>query len=441
MRNKMCRGFLRCLGWLLLAAVVPVVGQSPREQGEARIDPKQLEAAGLRAVSGTHLTLWTDLPSVPAVDELPRVFDQAVSPWCERFQVPESRLLDWRVTGYLMRDSQRFRELGALPADLPPFQHGYSRGRVLWLYEQPSDYYRRHLLLHEGTHAFALTLLDGAGPPWFMEGMAELLGTHTWRDGKLRLHSFPRDREDVPEWGRIRLIKSELAAGRALTLPEIMEFSSQAHQKVEAYAWCWAACAFLESHPRLADAFGDLVGHVQETGPTFSRPLLDRLRDDRHVAMEWQVFVANLDYGYDLERASIMHADAEQPVAGEWCRREVRADRGWQSSGLRVEADTTYEIAAKGRYQLAQDPRVWWCEPGGVTIRYHRGQPLGIVLAAIQADDADDEASGLVTPVAIGARGVITARRGGVLYFRINEPESALGDNLGEVRVAARRKP
>ena len=97
----------------------------------------------------------------------------------------------WRMTGFLMKDKARFAERGLLPGDLPPFAHGYSRGRNLWLYEQPSDYYRRHLLLHEGTHGFMNTILGGCGPPWYMEGMAELLGTHRWRGrpADARLHA------------------------------------------------------------------------------------------------------------------------------------------------------------------------------------------------------------------------------------------------------------
>ena len=40
-------------------------------------------AAGFRQVAGKHLTLVTDLPPSPAVDELPRLFDAAFPRWCE----------------------------------------------------------------------------------------------------------------------------------------------------------------------------------------------------------------------------------------------------------------------------------------------------------------------------------------------------------------------
>ncbi len=93
------------------------------------------------------------------------------------------RAADWRIRGCLMREKRPFAACGLLPAGLPPFRHGFSRGRQLWLNEQPTAYYRRHLLLHEGTHAFMDAMFGGCGPPWYMEGMAELLATHSYRDG------------------------------------------------------------------------------------------------------------------------------------------------------------------------------------------------------------------------------------------------------------------
>ena len=49
-------------------------------------------------------------------------------------------------------------------------------GAELWLHDQPTAYYRRHLLLHEGTHVFMASFLGGCGPGWYMEGTAELFG-------------------------------------------------------------------------------------------------------------------------------------------------------------------------------------------------------------------------------------------------------------------------
>ena len=78
----------------------------------------QLEAAGIRRVAGKHLTLYTDLPRQPAIDELPRVFDLAVPQWCEFFAVEGQRVADWHMTAYLIGDKNLFRRVRVLRAGL-----------------------------------------------------------------------------------------------------------------------------------------------------------------------------------------------------------------------------------------------------------------------------------------------------------------------------------
>ena len=95
---------------------------------------------------------------------------------------------DWQVRAFLIGDRKTFDKLGVMPAGDDKFVHGLSMGSDLWLYDQPTAYYRRHLLLHEGTHAFMAKFLGGCGPGWYMEGTAELFGTH-------RMERDERDRE------------------------------------------------------------------------------------------------------------------------------------------------------------------------------------------------------------------------------------------------------
>ena len=158
------------------------------------VDPRRVAAAGIRTVEGKHLVLYTDVEADQAIDELPEVFERAVQQWCAYFCVDPSPFEQWRITGYLMGRKERFETAGLLPPDLPPFLNGYQRGAEIWVYEQPSPFYRRHLVLHEGTHAFMERQFGGAGPPWHMEGIAELLGTHRWEDGALQLAHFPTAR-------------------------------------------------------------------------------------------------------------------------------------------------------------------------------------------------------------------------------------------------------
>jgi hypothetical protein len=399
-----------------------------------KVDEAKAAAAGIRKLESRRLVLYTDLPPAPEIDQLPELVDQAFPQYCEYFRIDPERLDDWRLTGFLMKEKGRFVATGLLPRSLPPFPHGYARNDEIWLYDQPSDYYRRHLLLHEGVHAFMNTVLGACGPPWYMEGVAELLATHHWQDGTLRLAAMPADKQEVEYWGRIKLVREAFAARRARRMRQVAEFLPGAFLENESYAWAWAAAAFLDGHPRYRDRFRSLSDHVLR--PDFNREFYRLFADDwQELCEEWQVFVGELEYGYDLEAAATDFTPGE-PLSDGGTSVAVRADRGWQNSGLRLEGGTAYRLIASGRYQVAQEPQIWWCEPGGVSIRYYRGRPLGILLCALRGDDADEDViSGLLFPVEVGLGTTITPPKGGTLYFKINDSPAELDDNAGQLRV------
>ena len=153
---------------------------------------------------------------------------------------------------------------------------------------------------------------------------------------------------------------------------------------------------------------------------------------------QWQLFVRNLDYGYDLVREAVVYEPAVVPV-GDTAVAEIAADRGWQSTGFRIEPDRRYRIEASGRFQLACDPAIWWSEPDGVTLRYHAGRPLGMLLAAV-VDPARSAtaATPLADPEPIGSGREWEARGGGILFLRVNDHPAELYDNAGHVRVEIR---
>lgn len=401
------------------------------------IDEARVAAHGIRRLAGEHLTLYTDLPADAEIDRLPELFDQAYPQWCAYFDRHDLADRSWRVRGCLMNDAAKFTAAGLLHGDLPPFRNGYSRGDELWCHEQPTAYYRRHLLLHEATHAFMFAAFGTCGPPWYMEGTAELLGTHALVDGRLTLGVFPRRADDVPDWGRIRLVREALADGRSLAVEDIFAYPDDAHLHNEPYGWCWALAAFLDGHPRYRDRFRRLSGELH--ADDFNARVRAIFADDwRELNEEWRVFVHDLDFGYDLPRAAIEFL-AGEPLDGEKTV-AVRADRGWQSSGVRLEAGQTYRLAASGRYQVADQPRIWWCEPNGVTVRYVHGRPLGQLLAGVLSDSLVPEAAdGLVSPVAVGLEATLAPESAGTLYFRINDSPAELSDNAGTLRVRIRR--
>lgn len=401
-----------------------------------RIDEEKAAAAGIRKVSGQVLTLYTDLPADKEIDELPAIFEKAVPQWCSYFGLDPGKAANWKPRAYLMKDKERFLTSGLLPADLPPFLNGFQKDNDLWFYEQEFPYYRRHLMLHEGTHGFMNMLLGGAGPPWFMEGTAELLGTHLWKDGALTLGYSPRNKEESAGWGRVKIIKDEFAAGRGMTLQEIFEYGSTAHLKVEPYAWCWGATSFLDRHPLTKQAFRDLRKELRDTSPRFSAVFYTNVKDNwPQITEQWQLFVLEQEYGYDVERAAIEYRPGK-PLAADNNNVTIAADRGWQSSGLRLEAGNAYQISAQGQYQIGTQPKIWTCEPGGVTIHYHRGRPLGMLLAAVRPDDWEPkDVTPLARPEPIGLGAKFTPAASGTLYLKINESAADLGDNKGTLVV------
>jgi hypothetical protein len=435
------------------------------------------------------LTLYTDL-SGREIDILPAVFEQAFPQMCDYFGVNADQHADWHMTGCLMKDKRRFALAGLLPDNLPEFAHGFSAGSMLWLNEQPSDYYRRHLLLHEGVHAFMFTFLGSCGPPWYMEGMAEYLSTHRWKDGVLTLRYMPQQREEVPEWGRIRIIQDAVAERKAMRLRAVIESPSTGHRDTASYAWRWAAVTLLDRHPRYQERFRILRDYVNAAD--FNERFYRLFETDwQPLCEEWQLMVANLEYGYDVVRNAVdftpgkplpppppvpvTKKDTESPPVAAIA---VAADRGWQNAGVRLEAGTTYRLTASGRYQIAKgrvaeksrhraqdenpptsaasgdkgkgdrgepasadaDEPIWWCEPGGVTIRYYRGRPLGILLAAVRPDQPRAESTtALLYPAAIGLEATLTPKESGTLFLKVNDSAGELDDNAGQLTVDIRR--
>ncbi len=398
------------------------------------IDVPRLAAAGIRQIQGQHLVLFTDLPESLAVDELPRVFDLAVSEWGKYLGVDEKAFADWQLVGYVMASDDKFRQASLLPEDLPPFLHGFQRGFELWVREQPSEYYRRHLLLHEGVHGFMSHHLQGMGPPWYREGMAELLATHRWNRGKLQVRVMPCARDEVPYWGRIKLVQDEFAAGRGKMIDEILKYRSEDYLSTEAYAWSWAVVAYLDGLPASSTLFRNLKNFVTESPLQFNRRMLEMFSPQlRELDEQWQLFVVNANYGYDFSAEAVAYGvglplERQQKVV-------VTANRGWQCSGIRVDRGAVYSVSAEGQFLLQERPELWPSEAGGVSIQYYRGAPLGMLLGSVRLDEAKPGIANLANPFHLGLSRNIRPDESGTLYLRINDHPAQVKDNSGELIV------
>tara|TARA_B110000116_G_scaffold93925_1_gene81918 strand:+ start:300 stop:1736 length:1437 start_codon:yes stop_codon:yes gene_type:complete len=405
------------------------------------LDPEKILAQGIRTVQGKHLTLYTDMPVNADIQGLPKIVELAIPQWCEYFNIAAEKMASWKVTVCLIQDRKKFDAAGLIPASLPSFEHGYAFGNRLFINEQPSAYYRRHLLLHEATHAFMFENFSSAGPPWYMEGMAEFLATHAWDGTQLQLRQMPKTKEDVPFWGRIKIIKDQVVEQKGLMIQEIMNFGSDAQLRVDAYAWSWAACSFLDTHPAFQKTFREHRKNIGDSSPEFSLDLVKAYGDQWfQVRQEWQVFVMNMEYGFDIARESIDVVEV-RPLELAAAVITVRADRGWQSTGLRVTAGMKLAIAATGRFVIHREDSTeqpqgvpWESEAGGITIRYHRGQPLGKLLIALDEPQQLGE-TGLANYGAVGEGGDFMIPSNGVLYFRVNDSPAELAANEGALQV------
>ena len=438
-----------CARWATFALIViaptfvPELRAQPPSAARGKLDldlptvnDEAISAASLRKISGTRITIYTDLPPQAELEELPKVVDAAIPLLCDYFSIPREDVGTWRLMASVMKDKNRFVTAGLYPASLPDFANGYNVGPQIWLYDQPSGYYRRHLLLHEATHAFMLRFLRGAGPPWYMEGMAELLATHRWQNGELRLATMPQSREEVPYWGRLKMIKDDVAADRGLSLLDVMRYDAQAHLKVEAYAWCWAAAWFLDHHPLTKAVFKELKNSAPDRTLEFSKGFYDKLKADWPVITEdWQIFTHECDYGYDVARA-VVRRKPPTDVPGAGVTLTLATDHGWQSTGLRLAAGKRYQITATGRYTVQSQPVTWLCEADGITLHYHRGHPLGMLLAGVsELDPPSSPKSPLLAPRPIGRSSEFSTPTAGTLFLKINEASSTLADNPGAVHI------
>lgn len=420
-------------GAFFLSSVAIAAWPAPRS-----IDEDRLAKAGLRVIDTEHATLVTDLASSPEVDVLPQLIDLALPHWKRRFRVSDKRVEEWRLRIYLMEDEAKFRALGLWPNQSQEFQHGLSLGYEVWVRQQPTDYYQRHLLLHEATHSFMSTLLGSCGPGWYMEGMAELCGTHSWdpRSRELRLAVMPKSREASPHWGRVALIRNAVEEGKQLSIDVVMKINNRVVLPSESYAWVWALSAFLDRHPAYRDRFRQAPGWV--LSENFDRRFRQMYAKDRaQLDEEWRLFISTLDYGHDIASEAIDFKQGQPLAAGGSQRVTLQANRGWQSTGVAVTAGQPVHITAEGRYVISHDPdgAPWPCEPSGVTLDYHAGHPLGELLATL---DSGDGAFTDWRPIGLAAD--YTPPATGTLYLRVNDAPNALADNEGTLSVVVTQK-
>lgn len=437
---------------LLLAAAVASARADDTDAPSHDALAARARRAGLRVLGGEHLTLVTDRPARDGdgVDELPDVFDTAWVAWCEHYGIEADRHREWRAFGCLIVDRERFRAAGLLPDAIPDFTNGHCHADRFWLADQSNPDYRRHLLLHEGVHAFTLTVRRLDAPTWYTEGIAEYLATHRLDgvDGRRRFVSTPMPvrAADVEQLGRIERVRSLRVAGRCPGLEEVFATTAAEHRDLSDYAVSWAAVALLARHPRHAAAFA-----AAERGPldaTFTQRLTTSSGWDAALAdRDFDAFTDEVDYGYDAVRSAVDWSSG-RPLAA---RQLVAVDggRGWQNAGWSAARGRRYAFEAEGRCTVGfvnddetatpGEPRRIESTADGISLRWYRGRPLGRLLVAQWLEAPPGGGRPRFVVLAEGGGGSFTAAIDGPVFLKINDPPGELADN--EDRLDLEIKP
>lgn len=430
----------RTLALLLILASICHGNGIAQEQSPVE-SPIESLRDGFKRFEQGRLTLITDVPIDDELRSWPEILDQAVAIWTRQWQLDPAQSSSWRMTAYLIGDRKRFLESG-LETQIPSFEDGYQMRDTIFFIDQPSVYYRRHLFLHEATHWAMYRSFGGAGSPWYMEGMADLYGTHRWKDRKLSLGIVPSSPSEVPQWGRFKRLEDMLSRNEVPTLKQIVNYSNDSGNRMDRYVWSWAACTFFSNHPQYREALATSAQGPLDYSMRLSQKLLDALEPRwPWVVAEWNGFLSDFDFGYVPERSMPLLGEVawSELDRNESAQRQIDAAKGWQATGIRTRPGETLHITAEGSYQvgIGANGKPWISEPQGITIRYVKHQPLGRLMAVIVPFHVTEETKPWV-PIAIGHDGFINSDHEGLLLLKINDSPGDLDENQGNLRAAIR---
>lgn len=393
----------------------------------------KLEALGFRVVSSPHIQLVTDLP-LADVETLPGLGELLLQRLQADFDIRWPN--DQQMVGYIMADPGRFREAGLLPEDLPGFLHGRHRGGEFWMKMQATPYYLRHLFLHELTHVVTLINEREDLPVGFKEGIAEWYATHYAPPGEKPLFAIlPGDPANFPGWGRISLIQEDTQGEVFRSFDDLLQIDAIDFSTNDDYAWAWLWIQFCSQHPTYGPFFANLR---QSRNPADFLERSEGLDPEirRWLSSEWLRFAADVTYGYEVPLAQVKHLPP-RPLGTTPQNVLVEARGGWQSTGLLVPAGAKVRIRARGQVELNRTTRPWMSQPQGISIDFARGERLGKLLAWWAVPDLSPMAKDpeLVQVFPVGQTAPLTAPRDAVLYLRINDHFSGLGNNSGQYEV------
>lgn len=411
------------------------------------LNAEELLSHGLRMVESKHLVLVTDLPE-ESVADLPRLADALFVNLELRLGKLAANIAgtEFQVTGFLMEARDRFKQAGVLPPEEFSIRHGRHLGYQFWINNQPADYYRRHLLLHEFVHCFMMCEygMNDIPPLWYTEGIAEYFATH-------RLHTdvtqsefgiLPTSREGFEGWHRIAEIRRHFdqepsATGELadiISLQAVMHPPNTTFVEDSQYANAWALMWLINHHPDLQPQFADLAHcRTQEQFNAAMAKISEyTLQQMKQI---WPLYIDGLAEAEvsTVRFPPVTPIKSQQSHAENTLPQEMTLEAGqpWVSTGFELTAGQQVAIECQGRFSVRETTKLWISEPDGITIDYVRGRPLGEVIGAIVSTDGTKT----TRHIPIGTSKSLQSPIDGILWLQTNDHWSDRANNDGKITV------
>lgn len=412
-----------------------------------KLNAEELLSHGLRIVESRHLILVTDLPQ-ESVAELPRLADALFANLELRLGKlpPNIAGTEFQVTGFLMDARDRFKQAGVLPPEEFTIRHGRHLGYQFWINNQPADYYRRHLLLHEFVHCFMMCEygMNDIPPLWYTEGVAEYFATHRLQTDvtKSEFGILPASGEGFEGWHRIAEVRRHFnqepsATGELadiISLQTVMHPPETTFMEDSHYAHAWALVWLINHHPELQPEFAALATcrTQQQFNDAMAKIPAQTLQQMKQI---WPLYLDGLTEAEisNVRFPSLKEVSSQQSPGTNTLPQEFSMDPGqqWASTGIELTAGQNIMIECKGQFVVKQTTKPWISEPNGITVDYVRGRPLGEAIAAIVSPDGTKT----TRHIPIGASRILQSPIDGILWLQINDGWANRADNEGKVSI------
>jgi hypothetical protein len=154
------------------------------------------------------------------------------------------------------------------------------------------------------------------------------------------------------------------------------------------------------------------------------------------ASRDFNAFISELDYGYDME-SMVIDWSRGDPVVDKRLISSVAADRGWQNPSWVLEAGQRYRLQATGlcsvgTIQEGDGQLDLESTADGISFDWYRGKPLGRLLVAQWVTKDSQSRFELIGE---GAEINITAHHNGPLFLKINNLPGRLRECRGEICV------